>query len=154
MACLPQQTTILGGQGPCLYLFGTHLIVFSTNTGAGVDRTSYYNGIILYQRDQRRAALSPNAAWSVETWGADSPSKACRLKNNVVTGLADNERQRAVLLNTAQSDLSLPAQPGRLLKGPQRLLGRWQELKNLLNVLPVIARVNPNDLPGTHSTDY
>lgn len=123
IACLPNRWIPLGGQGTCLYLFGTHLTVFSVNTGAGVDRTSSCNGIILYRRDPRRAALSPNAGWSVETWGADSPSKACRPKNNVVTGLADNERQRAVLLNTAQSDLSLPAQPSRLLKGPQKAAG-------------------------------
>lgn len=48
-ACLPNRWTTLGGQRTRFYLFGTHLTVFSTNTGAGVDRTSYYNGIILYR---------------------------------------------------------------------------------------------------------
>lgn len=99
------------------------LTLFSTNVWNRVDSTSYYKGSILYQKEQCRAAVSPNAAWGVETWGVDSPSKACRLKNNVVTGLADNERQRAVLWNTAQSSLSLPAQPRRLLKGPQKAAG-------------------------------
>lgn len=103
--------------------FWESLPVFSTNMRTWVDSTLYYDGIILYQKEQRRTAVSPNAARSVETWGVDSPSKACRLKNNVVTGLADNERQRAVLLNTAQSNLSLPAQPSRLLKGPQKAAG-------------------------------
>ena len=123
--------------------FRDSLPVLSTNLWNWVDSTWYPNGIILHQKEQCRAAVSPNAALSVETWGVDSPSKARRLKNNVVTELADNKRQRAVLLNTAQSNLSLPAQPSRLLKGLQKAAGEMTRAEEFAECVTLDSKSKP-----------